>query len=187
MPKTKEEKAEQRKKWRKANPGYIKKYLEDNPDYNKNYYNANKEKITKYDREKYKINREKIAKYNKMWNANNADYNKNYIKKRRTTDPLYKLILSARVQVHRILKFIGTNKEHQSFEYIGCTPKELLKHLEKQFLPGMNWSNYSKNGWHIDHIRPLSSFTQETIMQANHYTNLQPLWAKDNLSKGAKQ
>jgi len=48
----------------------------------------------------------------------------------------------------------------------------------------MSWDNHGK--WHIDHIKPISSFTEETIMQANHYSNLQPLWAAENLSKGAK-
>ena len=68
---------------------------------------------------------------------------------------------------------------------IGCSPQFLKEHLEKQFKDGMNWENYGLYGWHIDHIIPLSSAQNEDdIYKLCHYTNLQPLWAKDNLSKG---
>jgi hypothetical protein len=70
---------------------------------------------------------------------------------------------------------------------IGCTPQFLKEHLEKQFKDGMNWENYGLYGWHIDHIIPLSSAEDEDgVYKLCHYTNLQPLWAKENLSKGSK-
>ena len=72
---------------------------------------------------------------------------------------------------------------------LGCTIGELKIYLEQQFKPGMTWENHIIDGWHIDHIRPLSSFdltVLEQYKQACHYTNLQPLWAKDNLSKNDK-
>ncbi len=51
----------------------------------------------------------------------------------------------------------------------------------------MSWDNHTKYGWHIDHIIPLASAkTEEELKSLCHYTNLQPLWAKENLSKGAK-
>jgi hypothetical protein len=51
----------------------------------------------------------------------------------------------------------------------------------------MNWDNYSFRGWHIDHIIPLTSAkNEEELIKLCHYTNLQPLWAKDNLSKGGR-
>jgi hypothetical protein len=59
-------------------------------------------------------------------------------------------------------------------------------HLESKFQPGMTWENHGRNGWHIDHIKPLCSFDLTDLMQlrqACHYTNLQPLWAKENLRK----
>jgi len=67
----------------------------------------------------------------------------------------------------------------------GCTYAELALHIERQFTDGMTWDNMGK--WHIDHIVPLSYLIENRMeSRANHYTNLRPLWAKDNLSKGAK-
>jgi len=61
--------------------------------------------------------------------------------------------------------------------------------LETKFLEGMDWDNYGIYGWHIDHIKPCSLFNLENIEEQKkcfHYTNLQPLWAIDNLKKGNK-
>jgi hypothetical protein len=72
---------------------------------------------------------------------------------------------------------------------LGCTMPELVRHLEGQFLPGMSWDNYGFKGWHIDHIRPLGTFDledREQFLKAVHYTNLRPLWAFENLSRGKK-
>lgn len=72
---------------------------------------------------------------------------------------------------------------------IGCTVEELRHHLEAQFADGMSWDNYGRNGWHVDHIRPCASFDltdPEQQRQCFHYTNLQPLWAADNIRKGDK-
>jgi len=72
-------------------------------------------------------------------------------------------------------------------DLLGCTPGELREHIERQFKPGMSWEN--RGQWHVDHRRPLAWFDMrdpEQRRQACHYTNLQPLWALDNLSKGAR-
>ena len=69
---------------------------------------------------------------------------------------------------------------------MGCSISELKDYLESKFQVGMTWENHSQTGWHIDHIKPLSHFDlsdRDQFLQACHYTNLQPLWAKDNLSK----
>ena len=62
---------------------------------------------------------------------------------------------------------------------------ELKEHMERQFIKGMNWEN--RDQWHIDHIIPLATAQcEDDVIRLNHYTNLQPLWAEDNLSKGSK-
>ena len=77
------------------------------------------------------------------------------------------------------------SKKKKTFEMIGCTPDELRNHLSKQFIDGMSWDNYGE--WHIDHILPLvSAKDEEEVVKLCHYSNLQPLWAKDNLIKGCK-
>lgn len=77
----------------------------------------------------------------------------------------------------------------QIVEWLGCEWTEFMSHIERQFAPGMTWSNHGQSGWHFDHIRPLSSFDltdREQLKQACHFTNVQPLWAADNVRKGAK-
>lgn len=71
--------------------------------------------------------------------------------------------------------------------WIGCTPDELRAHIERQFRPGMSWENHGE--WHIDHIRPFAAFDltdPDQVRIVSHYTNLQPLWAAENMAKGAR-
>ncbi len=98
-----------------------------------------------------------------------------------------RLSTNIRSRLNKALK--GAYKVDSVIGSLGCSPEELKKHLESQFLPDMSWGNYSLKGWHIDHIKPLASFdltNQVEFREACHYTNLQPLWAEDNLSKGAR-
>ena len=88
----------------------------------------------------------------------------------------------------RISTALKHNKEMHSMEYLGCTIEELRQHIESQFKEGMSWNNYGK--WHIDHIIPIKYKqdgiipTLEEVAKRLHYTNTQPLWASDNISKG---
>ena len=109
-------------------------------------------------------------------------YNK-YVKDRKK-DPLIKLADSLRCRMYLAFKAKSWNKEG-SQKLLGCTFKVAHKHLERQFIKGMSWENYGE--WHIDHIIPLSSAeTEEELKELCHYTNLQPLWASENISKGNK-
>ena len=110
-----------------------------------------------------------------------------YFKEKYNTDVNRKISSCLRSRLNKALK--GKSKKVKYNEYLGCTTVFLKSHLESKWLSGMSWENHSVHGWHIDHIRPLSSFDlskKEEQKQACHYTNLQPLWAKDNLSKGNK-
>lgn len=81
-----------------------------------------------------------------------------------------------------------TNKS-KIVQLLGCEWHEFIRHIESLFKPGMGWHNHGRSGWHFDHIRPLSSFdlTDTTQLAAGcHFTNVQPLWAADNVRKGGK-
>ena len=93
----------------------------------------------------------------------------------------YRLAKNMRAHCARAVRYAMNGEDlNSSSENLGCTYGELKKHMESQFKDGMTWENYGREGWHIDHIMPLSKGG------SNHYTNLQPLWAADNISKGAK-
>ena len=167
---------ERRKNRVKNKPNEIKKYQKERYQKNKFYwaqYRENKiEKIKKYSQYYYQKNKKRLNDYTNDWRKNK---NKN--------DLLFRLMNSSRSALNRFLK----GKKNTSFEIIGCTPQELKIHLENKFLDGMNWLNYGKYGWHIDHIIPLSSAkNEEDLYKLFHYTNLQPLWATDNLKKKNK-
>lgn len=111
-------------------------------------------------------------------------YDKKYQAQRRVKDPNFKLRQNLRARLRQSLK--GSFKVGSAVELLGCSISELKAHLESQFKPGMSWANWSRTGWHIDHIKPLAFFNLEDstqLAQACHYTNLQPLWAKENLEK----
>lgn len=92
---------------------------------------------------------------------------------------------SMRRSIRRYLD-AGQKGEMSSFEIIGCSKDDLRKHLESKFRDGMTWQNYGKH-WHIDHIVPLiSAKSSDEIKRLCHWTNLQPLTAFENISKGSK-
>ena len=133
-------------------------------------------------------NPEKVSAERAKWRAENPEKvkanNAKYHKQRKAADPLFHLHCNMRSNCRRVVKQLSLGKKPMStFKWIGCSPEELKAHLESLFTEGMTWENYGKDGWHVDHIRPICSFTAEEWEQVNHYTNLQPLWAEDNLAK----
>jgi hypothetical protein len=110
-------------------------------------------------------------------------------KARKETDPLFKFTCSLRSHSCRAFKRIGVNKPTKTEMLIGCSWQEAKEHIEALFQPGMTWSNHGRGEhcWHIDHRVPIASATTiEEAIALNHISNLQPLWEKDNLTKGAK-
>ncbi len=121
-------------------------------------------------------------KNGKAWTWQNK-----YEKDRRKSDPEFKLKSSMRKRLNIFLKSSNMRKTNKTFKMVGCTPKFLKEYLEKKFKPGMTWDNHTINGWHVDHIIPLDSAkNEEDVKRLMHYTNLQPLWALDNIKKSNK-
>ena len=164
----------------------LKKWYDKNPEYNKKYYKNNTEKVRNLNKNWYNLNKEKHKENNKIWTEKNItkirEYYNNRIKEQRKTDPLKKLIFNVRTRIYSVLR----NKTKTSFEIVGCSPEFLKEYIEKQFTEDMSWELMGQH-IHIDHIIPLSSAnTEEEIYKLCHYTNLQPLWAEDNLKKSNK-
>jgi len=123
------------------------------------------------------------------WRKNNPErHNDNcarYQRERFKDDPSFALRVRARWIVGNAIKRMGYKKGSRTEEIIGCSFEEFKAHIERQFLPGMTWEN--RGEWHIDHIVPISSGASESeVLSLNHYTNLRPLWAEDNLKKSNK-
>lgn len=160
-----------------------------------------KDQRMRQDSERLKKHQEYMRTYQKKWRENSPNHRENHrnwmrewyrkhakeIYRRRRQKSHEKLAATIRSRMKDILRngYFTPRTE----KLLGCSYKELKEHLEKQFKDGMNWDNYGFYGWHADHIKPLSSFDftkKEEMEKAFHYTNLQPLWAKENLTKGAR-
>lgn len=168
--------------------------------YNKTWREENKEKV-KTDLKVYRQeNKEKIKLKTKEWRSKNRDrikkrrasrppekrnpeWNKRYIEKH----PGRKALKNLRERMRLALK--GVYKSGKSFELIGCDYEFFVKHIERQFKPGMTWDNYGNGGWVIDHIVPCAVFDLTKDYQQKacfNWQNLQPLWEWENLAKGDK-
>lgn len=154
---------EKKQLWRKNNPEQYKKQVKDYWD---------KVKVVQSEKKK-------------VWINNNRDKYNSYWTNRKNEDPEFKLSINMRSRLSGYLKKLNITKKNKTFDIVGCSPKFLKEHLETQFSDGMSWDNRSE--WHIDHIIPLSSAkTEDELYKLCHYTNLQPLWAEDNLKKSNK-
>ncbi len=200
--------SERGKLWREKNKERLKqvalrwrvenreKLLEDK----RRYHLENKDKIKQYLKDNYQQrlekrrvyiekNKEYLTKKNQGWCIKNKDYkrerNKKYLKRRKEENPLLhlKVILCARIRA--ALKTGGYNSKSTSVKLLGAPLPVVREHLEGKFKDGMSWKNHGTMTWHIDHIIPIhSAKTEEELIPLFHYTNLQPLWAKENWKKG---
>ena len=133
-------------------------------------------------------NKIKVDAYNSTWRKKNPKKCRQYTKRWRKQNPNYRIQINVKLaknlskRINCALK--GVAKSSHTIELLGCSVSQLIKHLEKRFKKGMTWTNYGK--WHVDHIKPLSSFDLTKPKQqklACNYKNLQPLWASENFKK----
>ena len=132
--------------------------------------------------------REARLLYSSRYNIDNREHINELIRIS-NQQPHNKIAKNLRIRIYRVLKNQNTTKNKKTEELTGCTFEELRDHLSKQFKIGMTWNNYGAKGWTIDHIKPCASFNltlEEEQRKCFHYTNLQPLWAKENLIKSNK-
>lgn len=139
----------------------------------------------------YAGNKEKCLTNMKFWSDRNPEKRKKigqrWVVKELATNPSFKIGLNLRHRIYMALINRRLKKSAKTLKLVGCPIDQLRRWLEAKFSPGMTWENYGD--WHVDHIRPCASFDlsdPEQQKQCFHYSNLQPLWETDNLSKGAK-
>lgn len=163
----------QHKKWARKNAAYLRKYVN-------NLYHTN---------EAYRKTCIRCARQYR-----NDPANKQHIKRvkqalavKHRKNPKVRILSNLRRRVLFVLH--GHQKSDHTLNLIGCSREQLVKHIESKFQDGMTWDNYGKWGWNIDHIIPCKLFDLSKPSEQRkcfHYTNLQPLWWKDNYQKGAR-
>jgi hypothetical protein len=189
---------ESAKLYRKNNPEKyketIKKYLDKNPhmtskERTKKYRESEewREKFRKCSKEFYEKNKEILIKKSKEYREKNKEkmrkLSRDWENKKNKEDGFFRMKKRIRERIRDYMK--GENKGVKTKEIIGLDYNEFKEFISSKFSDGMSWENYGK--WHLDHIITLcSAKNKEEILILNHYTNLQPLWAEDNLKKGGK-
>lgn len=184
--KNKDKIKEKSKKYYYENHDKIKVYLKSDSrkKSKREYYDRNKGKVKEKSSKYYYDNIEKVSNRNKEYRKTDK-YKKSrsvYIKNWSKSN---KHIITWRQLLYRALSYIGKNKENKTIKYLKYSAIDLKIHIENLFEEGMNWENHGE--WHIDHIKPISSFDIDSEpSEINALSNLRPLWALDNLSKGSK-
>lgn len=175
-----EEKKVYLKKWREANPERHKagnrKWREENAEKHKDnarkYYHANRD-LRKVQMKTYReLNREQV-------NQTRREAHQKFPERR----------LAQNLRVRLVMALKRGTKAGSAIKDLGCSIQELKTYLEAKFQPGMTWENYGSD-WHLDHIRPLANYDltdRQVLLQLVHYTNLQPLWAAENIRKSNKE
>ena len=176
----KEKQKEWARKWRME---HYQEHLESTRKWRRNHppkSRAKKNLQGKKNPEEVKARRrDRISK----WIKENRTRANSYNRKWRKDHPEIRIMRRA---VEHMVQSKGMNKSSRSFQYVGCSPGFLRNHIESLFKTGMIWENYGE--WHVDHIVPLSWFPfdedPDLLFVASHWTNLQPLWGNENISKG---
>ena len=178
-----------RSQCKKCRAVYQNKYRKNNITIWSDWYSNNRDKRLEYHKE-YNINNKDVVakKDKKYYDKHKSEIIKRHIKynnKRNKIDIKFNLSNKLRWRLNRAIK--GNYKSGSAVSDLGCSIEFLKQYLESKFKDGMSWSNYGQ--WHIDHIYPLSKVDltdRDQFLKACNYSNLQPMWAKDNISKGNK-
>lgn len=180
----------------KSSPGHKEKRAE---AYQKNaekikersreWKRENKEKASVARKEEYARNRDRYIARAKQWAESNQERRReigaNY-SRRVNKNPAMKPALMARKLLHRVLFSTGRKKFGKTFSILGYNKDQFCHHIERQFVEGMSWCNHGE--WHVDHIISVSEMIHLGVSdpaKINALSNLRPVWASDNLSKGA--
>lgn len=120
----------------------------------------------------------------------NIEKRNQYEKTRRENDPAYKMYCRLQIRLNGALKLQGVRKSKRTMELVGCNLYDFINHIENLWQDGMSWENYGKgnNKWSLDHIRPCASFNLLDVKEQKkcfHYSNLSPLWNRDNITKNS--
>ena len=195
-----------KKNWeiiKKKNSIIRKKRIEKDPNYTRSVYEVMKKNNPETLKRRSIKNRESIRNDPEKLQRRRNTINQWY-KKKRKTDPFYKIRGALTGRLNSFLKNKNIKKNNSILKLIGCSKDQLIKYLESKFYnhtvtnEQMNWNNYGKkihgkkNTWEIDHTIPYNHFKDEDLSnidvqkKINHFTNLQPMWAEENRSKGGK-
>ena len=164
------------REWRERNRAAIKEKLAatlpERAKTQRAYYEKNKEKILAMARARYAENKPVHLEYSRRRYA------------RMRLDPGFRIAKVLRQMIRRL--FID-KAGVSTFTLVGYRPEDLKRHIERSWLVGMSWENYGD--WHVDHVMPIKALVGAGVTDPaviNALSNLQPLWAKDNLAKGAR-
>jgi hypothetical protein len=150
------------------------------------YYSLHREEIQTYKAAYHAAHREERRAYAVAYDALHREERRARDAARRALDIKFKLTCYLRTRLNAALR--NHQKTGSAVHDLGCTIPEFIDYIAAKFQPGMSWDNYGE--WHLDHIKPLAAFdlTDRTqFVEAARFTNYQPLWALDNIRKGARE
>lgn len=129
--------------------------------------------------------RDKLIAINQKYIENNREKVRAYYRERRKNDPLFQIKARYRGLLAKAMQRNGFKKDSLSMKILGCDWDQLRAHIEKQFTKGMSWDRLPE--LHLDHLVPMSTAkTEEDVIALSHFTNIRPMWAKDNMKKSSK-
>jgi hypothetical protein len=160
-------------------------HAEEDKAYISAYRKTHKDELIAYGTVYSKAHRGRRNTYQKTYDNTHKRQRNARIRERRTVDSLFRVKCSIRSRLRQALTHMGFRKGGNTESILGCSFEELKVYLEARFWPEMTWKNMGE--WHIDHILPLSSATSESeVLKLSLFSNLQPLWADDNLMKQSR-